>query len=421
LSTAQQTLEQLGVPVQLLTMRTTAIRDQLARLNVPTLAEEVPAVKMAKARVEQARASLGGASFTPSKPYDHPAVIEAQKELEQAELNLSYTVLKSPIAGYVNRRSVNPGNQVQAGQMLMALRPLREVWIDANFKENQLDKLRIGQPVDLFVDAYPGRVFHGRAAGFSPGTGAALSLLPPENATGNFVKVVQRLPVRIELTEPPSEDTPLFVGLSVVAEVNIKAQPSGPDAGKRLLGRAAAPRAARQRQTERQCLSWKEESAMATANVAGQPMAVAQPGFNPWVIALTVTIATFMEVLDTSIANVALKHIAGSLAASEDESTWVLTSYLVANAIALPLSGWLSTLMGRKRFYMMCVALFTLSSALCGMATSLGQLVFFPVLQGIGGGGLQPSEQAILVDTFPPRKRGMAMAVYGMAILVAVH
>ncbi len=143
------------------------------------------------------------------------------------------------------------------------------------------------------------------------------------------------------------------------------------------------------------------------------------PRFNPWVIALTVTLATFMEVLDTSIANVALKHISGSLAASEDESTWVLTSYLVANAIALPLSGWLSTLLGRKRFYMMCVALFTLSSALCGMATTLGQLVFFRVLQGIGGGGLQPSEQAILVDTFPPAKRGMAMAVYGMAILVA--
>jgi DHA2 family multidrug resistance protein len=129
--------------------------------------------------------------------------------------------------------------------------------------------------------------------------------------------------------------------------------------------------------------------------------------------------ATFMEVLDTSIANVALPHIAGDLSASQEESTWVLTSYLVSTAIALPLSGWLSTLIGRKRFYMLSVFLFTLSSTLCGMATSLGQLVFFRVLQGIGGGGLQPSEQAILVDTFPPAKRGMAMAVYGMTILVA--
>lgn len=144
-----------------------------------------------------------------------------------------------------------------------------------------------------------------------------------------------------------------------------------------------------------------------------------RPAVNPWVVALTVTLATFMEVLDTSIANVSLPHIAGSLSASVEESTWVITSYLVANAIILPLSGWLSSVVGRKRFYMTCVALFTLSSALCGMATSLEQLVFFRVLQGLSGGGLQPSEQAILVDTFPPAKRGMAMAVYGFAILTA--
>jgi DHA2 family multidrug resistance protein len=126
-----------------------------------------------------------------------------------------------------------------------------------------------------------------------------------------------------------------------------------------------------------------------------------------------------MEVLDTSIANVALPHIAGSLSVSVHESTWVLTSYLVANAVVLPLTGWLSTVVGRKRFYMSCVVLFTMSSALCGMATSIEQLVLFRVLQGLAGGGLQPSEQAILMDTFPPARRGMAMAVYTLAILVA--
>jgi len=140
---------------------------------------------------------------------------------------------------------------------------------------------------------------------------------------------------------------------------------------------------------------------------------------NPWVIAVTVTLATFMEVLDTSIANVALPHIAGNLSAGSDESTWVLTSYLVSNAIVLPLSGWFSGLLGRKRFYMICVALFTLSSFLCGLAPSLGVLVLFRVLQGTGGGGLQPSEQAILNDTFPLEKRGMAFAVYGLAVVVA--
>src|SRR5436190_16604218 len=140
---------------------------------------------------------------------------------------------------------------------------------------------------------------------------------------------------------------------------------------------------------------------------------------NPWVIAVTVTLATFMEVLDTSIANVALPHIAGNLSAGADESTWVLTSYLVSNAIVLPLSGWFSGLIGRKRFYMTCVAIFTLSSFLCGLAPSLGVLVIFRILQGVGGGGLQPSEQAILNDTFALEKRGMAFAVYGLAVVVA--
>ena len=134
---------------------------------------------------------------------------------------------------------------------------------------------------------------------------------------------------------------------------------------------------------------------------------------------MTVTLATFMEVLDTSIANVALPHIAGSLSASVDESTWVLTSYLVSNAIVLPMSAWLSTRIGRKHFYMSCVALFTVSSFLCGLAPSLGVLIAFRVLQGAGGGGLQPSEQSILADTFAPEQRGMAFAIYGMAIVAA--
>src|SRR6266852_5548101 len=134
----------------------------------------------------------------------------------------------------------------------------------------------------------------------------------------------------------------------------------------------------------------------ATASVDQGQAEAWRPAVNPWIIALAVTLATFMEVLDTSIANVSLPHIAGSLSAGQDESTWVLTSYLVANAVVLPISAWLSDRFGRKRFYMTCVALFTASSFLCGLAPSLGMLVFFRILQGAGGGGLQPSEQAIL-------------------------
>jgi DHA2 family multidrug resistance protein len=132
---------------------------------------------------------------------------------------------------------------------------------------------------------------------------------------------------------------------------------------------------------------------------------------NPWIIALVVSLATFMTVLDTSIANVALRHIAGSLAASIDESTWIITSYLVSTAVVLPLSGWLSSVIGRKRFYMLCVATFTVSSILCGLVSNLSVLIFFRVLQGLGGGGMAPSEQTILADTFPQAKRAQAFAL----------
>ncbi len=144
-----------------------------------------------------------------------------------------------------------------------------------------------------------------------------------------------------------------------------------------------------------------------------------RPRINPWIVAMTVTLATFMEVLDSSIANVALPHIAGGLGATQDEATWVLTAYLVANAIILPAGAYMTTFIGRKKFYMICVALFGISSALCGFAPSLPILVFCRVLQGVGGGGLAPSEQAILADTFPPEKRGQAFAMYGLAVVCA--
>jgi len=153
--------------------------------------------------------------------------------------------------------------------------------------------------------------------------------------------------------------------------------------------------------------------------MAGQLQAAWKPKHNPWLIALTVTIATFMEVLDTSIANVALPHIAGSVGASQEEATWVLTSYLVSSAVILPISGWLSDRFGRKRFYMVCVTMFTVCSLLCGLAPTLPTLILARILQGLGGGGLAPSEQAILADTFPIAKRGQAFALYGMAVVVA--
>jgi membrane fusion protein, multidrug efflux system len=159
----------------------------------------------------------------------------ARRDLAQAELDLRYTDIIAEIDGVVTRRNVNPGNFVQVGQNLMAVRSLNEIWVDANFKETQLRDLRIGQPVDLDVDMYGGKhVFKGRISGFTEGTGSTLALLPPENATGNFIKVVQRLPVRIDLVDYNADQTPLFIGTSVIPYVYINQPPTGPDAGKFL-------------------------------------------------------------------------------------------------------------------------------------------------------------------------------------------
>ncbi len=174
------------------------------------------------------------------------------------------------------------------------------------------------------------------------------------------------------------------------------------------------------KETERFLIS-TQRYYMATAVAALPAESASRPAIsiNPWVVALTVTIATFMELLDTSIANVSLPYIAGGLGRSYDEVTWILTTYLVANAVVLPMSAWLSRVFGRKVYYMTCVALFTATSFLCGIAPTLGIMLCARVLQGVGGGGLAPVEQAILVDTFPPAKRASAFALYTVAIVTA--
>ena len=158
---------------------------------------------------------------------------------------------------------------------------------------------------------------------------------------------------------------------------------------------------------------------MAVASAPSTSSADGKPAVNPWFIAIAVMLATFMEVLDTSVANVALNHIAGNLSASTDEATWVLTSYLVSNAVILPATGWLGRFFGRKRFLITCIGIFTVASALCGLASSLGLLILARIVQGVGGGALQPIAQAVLLESFPREKRGAAMSVYAMGVVVA--
>ena len=171
----------------------------------------------------------------PSLKQSEASVLTAQRNLDQAKLDLSYCTVVAEIDGVVTRRNVNPGNNVQVGQSLMALRSLKDIWVDANFKETQLRDLRIGQHVDLELDMYGGKqAFEGRISGFTMGTGSTLALLPAQNATGNFVKVVQRLPVRIDLINYDPNKMPLFVGLSVEPTVDLRSEPQGPNAGKYL-------------------------------------------------------------------------------------------------------------------------------------------------------------------------------------------
>ncbi len=219
LSNAVTALAQIGLALPLHDLTPDALHSHLVNMtpshdinrSLDELVDKAPETQLARAQVEQAR-----------------------HDLEQAELNLSYTTIRADVDGVANQRNVNPGDHVMPGQNLMTVRSLEDVWIDANFKETQLDDIVIGQPVDITVDAYPHKVFKGRVAGFTPATGSVTALLPAENATGNFVKIVQRLPVRIELTEPNPRDTPLFSGLSTTPTVNIKAAPTGPNAGERV-------------------------------------------------------------------------------------------------------------------------------------------------------------------------------------------
>ena len=169
----------------------------------------------------------------PAVKVSQAALVKAQSDLDNANLQLSWTEIRAEVSGYVQDRSGNPGNRVEEGTNILSIRS-DYIWVDANFKETQISTVKIGHPVEMYVDAYPDKMFKGRVSGFNAGTGLSESLLPPENATGNYIKVTQRLPVRIELVEPNPPDTPLFIGLSVVPYVKIKEEPTGIDAGQRL-------------------------------------------------------------------------------------------------------------------------------------------------------------------------------------------
>lgn len=218
---AKQLTEEKVVPVQRFDRAKTLYEAAVARVHAKQqqLEEAKKAETTRERELEQARAALG--SSTANERSTHSLVKQAEAAVQEAELNLSYCTLVAPIEGIVSRKAIEVGQRVQPGQPLMAVVPLHKVYIEANYKETQLTEVRVGQPAEIRADIYPGHIFRGKVESLSGGTGAAFSLLPPENATGNWVKVVQRLPVKIVLEEPPPSDLPLRVGLSVEVSINV--------------------------------------------------------------------------------------------------------------------------------------------------------------------------------------------------------
>ena len=382
----QQLLKTSAVSRQQADNAVAAHRTANARLNAAIKSEQaaVAALRQAEGQVDEAEAKLTEARAAPEQiAYSRAQAQEAEAQMAQlesavklAELQLSYTKIYASTDGRVTRKSVEPGDYLEPGQRIFSLVP-DEVWVIANFKETQLkthqsgsardgDVRRISEPdIPRTRREHPGR---------------------------------QRR--RVQPAAAGERDGELREG---------RAARAGKDRHRRQA--RPGPRGARPRHVRRP----NGQSSM-TAAVAVPHW---RPAYNPWLITVVVSMAAFMEVLDTSIANVALPHIAGATSASYDESTWVLTSYLVANAIVLPISGWLVSVFGRKRFFMTCIFLFSVSSFLCGIAPSLSLLLFFRVLQGAAGGGLQPMAQAILADTFPPETRGVAFSLYGITAVLA--
>ena len=359
------------------------------------------ALALARSQLAEAEAAVQGASIE-----TNPDVLAAIAAVRRAAIVRNHMHLTAPEDGIVAQRSVQLGQQVSPGAPLMAVVPLRRVWIDANFRETQLADLRVGQPATITSDAYGGHiVFHGKVLGLGAGSGNAFALLPPQNASGNWIKIVQRLPVRIGLDPQELDRNPLRIGLSVTVTVDTSDHAGPPvaraAAANSIPVRDEPGRRPASRSPDRQDHCRKPRLWRPVMTAAGtKPLGGAALG----VTALALALGTFMQVLDSAIANVSLPTIAGNLGASTDDATWVITAFAAANGVTVPLTGWLMGRFGVVRTFIVSVTLFTLTSFLCGVATSLPMLVFFRLLQGGVSGPMIPGSQALLIAIFPEGK-----------------
>ena len=337
-------------------------------------------------------AQLGGTLDTPSEKL--PSYLSAVAARDTAAYNLAHATIKAARDGRVGNVTVRPGEYVNPGQALFPEIVGSDTWIEANVRETDLNYAREGQPATFTVDAYPGHVYHAKVESFSPATGSELSVLPAENATGNWVKIVQRLPLRLTPELQPG-DPPRRAGLSVNVEIDTGAyhnMPALPQPDART-GRAA-------------------NHAMTAIDI-GRPAVAAGP--NKTMITITMMVAVIMQVLDTTIANVALPHMQGSLGATQDQIAWVLTSYIVAAAIMTPATGWLAGRIGRTRLFALSLTGFTacFPCSVRPRRLTLGQMVLFRTFQGLFGAALIPISQAVMIDTYSREEHGPRDRVSG--------
>ena len=353
-------------------------------------------------------------------------LLQAERNLDQAKLNLRYCKVYARDRRRRYQQERESGQQRVSGPKLMAIRSLNEIWIDANFKETQLADLRIGQRVRCEVDMYGSRQeFEGRITGFTMGTGQTLSLLPPQNATGNFVKIVQRLPVRIELTDYDPEKAPLFVGaVGRRPTCTTRSRPRGRTPAKscsRWLacdatlalnsGNSTNRLMPTRRVTENNAMSSSRTKPAAVEPSGGdQPLARRRRGRRAHVHG-----DPGHDDRERGPAVHRRRPVGRAVATPSGSSpaTWPPTpSSCRSPAGCRPTSAAATT-------SCLSIAIFTLASALCGFATSLAQMILFRVIQGLAGGGLQPCSQGVLLDAFPPEKQGTAMTLFGVAAIIA--
>ncbi len=354
------------------------------------------------------KVKLGGGPATTIDQF--PDYMQAKAAVDDAERNLRNTKVLAPIDGVATQvPEIELGRVSAAGQPIFAIVADTGLWVDANPKESDLTYVHVGLPATVSVDTFPDKEWKGTICSIAPGTGAQFAILPPQNASGNWVKVVQRVPLRF-CFDPKDDTTGLRAGHEHLSD--------------RRHRTGANPRRHARRAQEVGGRLCRHPPGSADRRHPMNAQAPAPPLYETisptlkWLLTVCIMMATIMQALDTTIANVALPYMQGSLATTQDQINWVLTSYIVAAAIMTSPLGWMATRFGRKKLFIVCTAGFTVASMLCGVALSIEQMVAYRLLQGVFGAALVPLSQAVMLDIFPPAKRGSAMAIWGMGVML---